>query len=324
MKKLSRQLISKSKESFLLSLELFNKPTIGFRIESFALLFINSWELLLKSFIYEKSNGNRNEIFYTVKNNQKVKSITLDQCLNKVFKNGDPIRENIKYISDIRDESAHLIIKELEPYFSRAFQSGVLNYIDFIHNNFNINLTTELNPGFITLVGREKDLKNLSLLKNRVSKEDLKDIQSWVNRFNDLERLGNKAAISLVYKVALVNNQNKADITLNNAGSGGILTSAIIIEKSRDFDQTHPFLANVALSKINERLTVQNLTSYDFQVYCFCKEIRKTSKNEYFWSSDHASSRYSQKLVDGMVAYYSSHDKNILRAKYKKSRPLKN
>jgi len=323
MRKLSKQLIGKSKESFLLSLELFNKPTIGFRIESFALLFINAWELLLKSFIYEKSDGNRNSIFYLVKKNEKRRSITLDQCLNKVFKVGDPARENIKYISDIRDESAHLIIEELEPYFSRVFQSGVLNYIEFIYKNFNINLTEELNPGFISLVGREKDLKNLSLLKNKVSKEDLDNIQSWVKRFNGLEQLGNKGAIPLVYKVALVNNPNKADITLNNSGAGGILTSAVIVEKSRDFDETHPFLTNAVLDRVNEKLIKIKLNIYDFQVYCFCKKIRITPKNEYFWSVDHASSRYSQKLIDEMTSYYSDHDKNILRSEYKKLKSVK-
>jgi hypothetical protein len=161
----------------------------------------------------------------------------------------------------------------LEPYFSRVFQSGVLNYIEFIYKNFNINLTEELNPGFISLVGREKDLKNLSLLKNKVSKEDLDNIQSWVKRFNGLEQLGNKGAIPLVYKVALVNNPNKADITLNNSGAGGILTSAVIVEKSRDFDETHPFLTNAVLDRVNEKLIKIKLNIYDFQVYCFCKKL---------------------------------------------------
>ena len=63
MRRLTKTLIYKSKDSFLLALELFNKPTIGYRAESFSILFSNAWELLLKAYIFETSGGRKQSIF---------------------------------------------------------------------------------------------------------------------------------------------------------------------------------------------------------------------------------------------------------------------
>jgi len=53
MKRLTRQLLDKSQEAFILALEIYNKPTIKYRIEGFCLFFSNAWELLLKAKILE-------------------------------------------------------------------------------------------------------------------------------------------------------------------------------------------------------------------------------------------------------------------------------
>ncbi len=56
MKRLSRQLLGKSQEAFLLSLEIYNKPTIQYRLESFCFFFPNAWELMLKAYLLGKGN----------------------------------------------------------------------------------------------------------------------------------------------------------------------------------------------------------------------------------------------------------------------------
>ena len=46
--KLVRQLIEKSIEAFILGIEIYNKPTIKYRIEGFSFFICNAWELMLK------------------------------------------------------------------------------------------------------------------------------------------------------------------------------------------------------------------------------------------------------------------------------------
>lgn len=321
MKKLTKTLLSKSHESFLVSLELFNKPASGYRVESFCLLFSNAWELALKASLFESSNGSKKSIFIKKKRGEKRKTITLNQALAHHFESNDPVRKNIEYISELRNEAAHLIIEELEPYFSRVFQSGVINYIEFINTKFSIDIIEKLNPGFISLVSQEKDIKNISLLKQKITKEDLNSIKSWLDRFSELEKMGHKATIPLTYRVAIVNHPNQADIVLSNAKTGysGSVMPGIIIEKTKDHDVTHPYTANEALAKINGILKIQPvLTSYDFQAFCYHKNIKKTKKNDLFWHAKHASAVYSDKFISEMTEYYSKHleQRNSIRSKY--------
>lgn len=52
--KLIDKMLEKSKEAFLLAIEIYNKPTIKYRLEGFAFFMCNAWELLLKSYIVKK------------------------------------------------------------------------------------------------------------------------------------------------------------------------------------------------------------------------------------------------------------------------------
>ena len=46
---LPTQLLDKSKEAFTMAIELYNKPTIHYRVEGFAMFICNAWELMLKA-----------------------------------------------------------------------------------------------------------------------------------------------------------------------------------------------------------------------------------------------------------------------------------
>ena len=94
MRKLTKKLLKKSQESFLLALEVFNKPTVGYRTEAFSILFTNAWELLLKAHIFEINGGKKLSIFYRKKKNKKRESLSIDECLKKIFLNNfDPVKE---------------------------------------------------------------------------------------------------------------------------------------------------------------------------------------------------------------------------------------
>lgn len=317
MKKLTRTLVNKSKDSFLLALELFNKPTIGYRTESFSILFSNAWELLLKAYIFETSGGKKLSIFRKKTKNQKRESITIDECLKKVFsKSNDPIRKNVEYISEIRNEAAHLIIAELDPYFSRVFQRGVLNYIELLDKWFAIKLSKTFKPGLISLISDEGAVRNISVLKKYFSKEDFQSIGMWIKKFKALERIGDKATIPITYSIAIVNNPNKADVILSSGGKG---TKAIIFEKYRDIDQTHPFRRKDAMEEIISRMKIKHkFTTHDFEAYCFVNGIKKSLKNEYYWKPKYGSGQYSEKLTDAVAISFNSNPgiKDNLRRQY--------
>lgn len=48
------KLIEKSKEAFVMVIEIYNKPTIRYRVEGFSFFICNAWELMLKAHMINK------------------------------------------------------------------------------------------------------------------------------------------------------------------------------------------------------------------------------------------------------------------------------
>lgn len=49
MENLKDKLVDKSIEAFIMGIEIYNKPTIKYRIEGFSFFVCNAWELMLKA-----------------------------------------------------------------------------------------------------------------------------------------------------------------------------------------------------------------------------------------------------------------------------------
>ena len=47
-------LIEKSKEAFIMSIEIYNKPTLRYRVEGFCFFICNAWELMLKAYLIKE------------------------------------------------------------------------------------------------------------------------------------------------------------------------------------------------------------------------------------------------------------------------------
>ena len=80
-KDLINTLIEKSQESFLLAIEIYNKPTIKYRVEGFNYFICNAWELLLKARIIDTQGLSK--IYYPVKKGTATRTISLSNCVKK-------------------------------------------------------------------------------------------------------------------------------------------------------------------------------------------------------------------------------------------------
>lgn len=69
-----RSLLDKSINSMLSALEIYNKPDFKYREETFAILSINSWELLFKAQLLKKSGYKMNSIYKMVPKLKKDKT----------------------------------------------------------------------------------------------------------------------------------------------------------------------------------------------------------------------------------------------------------
>ena len=142
------RLIDKSIESFLMAIEVYNKPTIHYRIEGFSMFICNAWELLLKAHMMN-TQGERS-IYYKDNPNR---TLSLENCIEKVFTNRKaPLRLNLEKIIELRNTSTHFITEEYEMVYVSAV--SVLLYLtntEKLHDFFGIEANKYVPQNFLTL-----------------------------------------------------------------------------------------------------------------------------------------------------------------------------
>lgn len=121
-----------------MAIEIYNKPTISYRLEGFAFFICNAWELLLKS----RMLLNNEEIYYSDKPNR---TISLSNCITHIFTNDkDPIRKKLEILIRLRNTSTHFVIKEMDSIYLPFMQANVLNYSQKLFDYFGRNITEKI------------------------------------------------------------------------------------------------------------------------------------------------------------------------------------
>ena len=64
------RLINKAKEAFVMAIEIYNKPSIQYRLEGFSFFICNAWELMLKAHIINKYG--EEAVYYMDKKNRTI------------------------------------------------------------------------------------------------------------------------------------------------------------------------------------------------------------------------------------------------------------
>lgn len=133
-----------------MAIEVYNKPTIHYRIEGFSMFICNAWELLLKAHMMN-TQGERS-IYYKDNPNR---TLSLENCIEKVFTNRKaPLRLNLEKIIELRNTSTHFITEEYEMVYVPLFQSCVFNYTEKLHDFFGIEANKYVPQNFLTLTAR--------------------------------------------------------------------------------------------------------------------------------------------------------------------------
>lgn len=159
-----RRLLRKSVAAMVAAVEIYNKPDFKYREETFSILAMNAWELLLKSFVLHCS-GNRPSALYvrerrTLKDGTKSKRTylkknrsgnsltigwrkTLDTIESKKwhhFHNAVPT--NLVALQEIRDNSLHLSndSRGIAEIVQQLGSASVSNYVKLIREWFGDDL----------------------------------------------------------------------------------------------------------------------------------------------------------------------------------------
>lgn len=206
-------LLKNSIAAYFAMIEIHNKPNISYRYETATLLMINSWELLLKSYIrkYIKSKNIFTKDGHTITLEKALAYVEED--INKKLKNKfAPIKQNIESIEDYRNNTAHFYNEELEPYIFMLLAKSALNYVEFVKNYFDKDIMSDeglfILPLGFKLPFKPEDFlsdKAATKLETKEAKEFMKKI---VKKITNLKEQGIEDSIVLGFNVYMESVKN--------------------------------------------------------------------------------------------------------------------
>lgn len=307
MDKLDEKLVEKSKEAFCLAIELYNKPTIKYRVEGFSHFICNAWELMLKAHMLNVLG--ESSIYY--KDNHQ-RTLSLENCIQKVFTNNkDPLRINLEKIVELRNTNTHFITEEYEMVYIPLFQACVFNFNEKMMAFHAIDMTTIIPQNFLTLSVSMKMLNEAEIIA--------KYPEPIANHFIELKTsvdhlsINNNAkfAIRIEHHYYITKNKDKATNIVHfdkNATSG-----VTIIKELQDPNNTHNYTAKSCINIIKERLQREHIeltyndkpakfTSFHFVNFCKYYSLKENEKLCYlhrqFTTPQYS---YSQQMIDFIV-----------------------
>lgn len=247
--KLLDQLVQKSREAFIMGLEVFNKPTLKYRVEGFAFFVCNAWELMLKAEMVQRFG--EDSIYY--KDNPE-RTISLSDAIKRVFTNDkDPLRRNLEKIVDLRNTGTHFITEEYGIIYAPLFQACVINFRNKMNEFHSVDVADVVPENFLTLSVNIGDFSNESV-RAKYSAELAEKLITFRNDLAILEKEENnpRFSISIEQKFYITKKKESADFTvaIDNTSTNKVKK----IRELRDPSNTHNFSFGNVVKSVNKRL----------------------------------------------------------------------
>lgn len=283
------RLLEKSQEAFILAIELFNRPTIQYRVEGCAFFLCNAWELMLKARLI-KTRG-YSSIFYK---KDPSRTLTLADCIKTVMTNkNDPVRLNIETVNRLRNTGTHFILKEYEITYGPIFQANIHNYDDKLFNYHGIEICDKIPDNYLILSVNRTDLNEDSLRAKYTPEvaERLLSTQSTIDRLTKKE--SNTKYAAYWHTEFRLSKKDGIPIKIDSSSS-----STAKIVKHVDPMSRYPYRAKEVIGAVNNFLRKKHIdfiyngqhncrfNIYHFQLFCKYYRLKTDKRYSYDRATD--------------------------------------
>nr|DAR64009.1 MAG TPA: Protein of unknown function (DUF3644) [Caudoviricetes sp.] len=250
--KLIKQFLAKSVEAFLMAIEIYNKPTIKYRVEGFSMFICNAWELMLKAKLLI---GNKS-IYYK---NDENRSLSLGDCLKEIYTDKHTHkRKNLELIINLRNTSTHFINEDYEAKYVPLFQACVLNFEKEIKRFHDIKITDFISDNFLVLSFNYNPLTNEEIKLKYPSKI----AQRLITQSNEIEILSKEIksdsfSIDMKQKLYFTKHEKDADFKVSLDKNSDIKLEPIT--KLKDPSNTHKYSFNVVIEVVTSKMLKENI-----------------------------------------------------------------
>lgn len=303
MENISKQLTDKSIEAFIVGLEIYNKPTLKYRIEGFSFFIVNAWELMLKAELINRGKS----IYYKDNPNR---TLSIDNVVKKIYTDKNTrIRLNLEKIIELRNISTHYITEDYEVKYAPLFQACVLNYVNEIQRFHNIDITKYIAQNFLTISSRYEPLTNEEI-RMKYSPEIA---EKFIRQANEIDVLSNeynsdKFAINIRQNLYITRKKAEADFVVGIDSYAD--TKVAIVKDLKDPADSHKYSYNSIITAVQERLKKKNIkigykagfNQYVLNLFIEFYNIKQDAKYTYkhiIGKQHHFT--YSQQLVNFII-----------------------
>lgn len=252
MEKLKNKFIEKSIEAFILGLEIYNKPTIKYRIEGFSFFICNAWELMLKAELLNRQIP----IYY--KDNES-RTLSLENVVKKIYSDSNTrIRLNLEKIIELRNISTHYITEDYELKYALLFQACVINFTNELLRFHNQDITQHIAQNFLTISASYEPLSNEEI---RI-KYPAEIAEKFIQQANEIDILSNeynsdKFSIGIKQNLFITKKKKEENFTVAICKESE--NKVAIIKDPKDPSQTHKYSYANVITVVEERLKKQNI-----------------------------------------------------------------
>lgn len=311
--KLIEVMLEKSQEAFLLAIEIYNKPTIKYKVEGFTFFICNAWELMLKAYMMK----NDMPIHYNKKNINRT--ISLTDAIKKIMTNSkDPIRINLEAVVGLRNMANHLIVPEYAIMFNDIFMACVMNFSNKLHQYFDISINDKLPTNYITMfLPSPQDSIQIIHKYNKEIKAKYEATKKYIEHIlvetshNDIV----PQTMAITYQIAVKQVKNASDADFKVTKTSPKDAQLKIVHKPIDSGISHPLSNKQVLDLVNAELMKQDIqitpvsegakthfTTFTFGLYSKHFKIKEISEFAYKHKlGDRWSYTYSYELTQKII-----------------------
>ncbi len=313
---LIERLVDKSIEAFIMGLEIYNKPTLKYRIEGFSFFICNAWELMLKAKLLKDGKS----IYYKDKPDR---TIALSETISKIYTDiNTRIRLNLEKIIDLRNISTHYITEDYEVKYAPLFQACVLNYIRELLRFHNKDITQYIPQNFLTITAHYEPLSNEEI-KLKYPPQIAEKFIKQANEIDVLSQTYNSDnfAIRIKQVLYITKDKSKSDFTVKVEKDS---TNPVeIIKELKDPADTHKYSYKNLIIAINEKLNKKNITlnykpgfnSYVLNLIIKFYDIKSDPRYSYCHAiGNQEQYTYSQQLLDFIVDEIKKNPNNFVES----------
>lgn len=260
----SNILLQKSLDAAKAAIEVYNKPVCPYRNETFAILMINAWELLLKAKKVKENRNNMKSIYIKEKIKNKRGQLTkkekykTNRCGNfftvsilelmKTEITDSNLQNNIKLLLEIRDNAVHCFTLSpiLEKHYLDIISATLSSYKTALLKWFDYSLDDK--DLFIIPVGfnmpEEYDFTSVK------TKEE-KNILKYISEVRNKSIPKSDFDIALNIELKFVKSKDVDAISVRYEETG----VPIVVDSEDKFKNKYPLSFNELIKKLKERYT---------------------------------------------------------------------